>query len=31
MPGSTYEGTGLGMGLHRRENSPGGLCQCAEL
>ena len=28
---STYEDTGLGVGLHRRENSPGGLCQCAEL
>lgn len=28
---STYEGTGLRVGLHRRENSPGGLCQCAEL
>ena len=22
---------GLRVGLHRRENSPGGLCQCAEL
>ena len=28
---STYEGPCLRVGLHRRENSPGGLCQCAEL